>query len=120
MPPSVIDRAAQPDGHVVHFYDADDELVSAVRGFLTEALSAGGAVIVVATAPHRCALETAITAAGVDVAAMRECGRFISTDATELLATFMLDERPDPQLFEAAVRSLLSALTLSGQPIRVY
>jgi MEDS: MEthanogen/methylotroph, DcmR Sensory domain len=110
----------RPAGHVVQFYDRDDELADSVGNDFGEALRAGSAVIVVATAAHRAALDGWLEAAGADVSAARNRGSFIALDAAETMRRFLIGDRPDPGGFEQAMGGLIRQAGAAGRPVRVY
>ena len=116
---------SQPQGcaghqHVVEFYEKDADLAGSVARFLAPAVSGPGAAIVVATPAHRAAFEVALASAGVDIAAAIAAGRYVSFDAGELLATFMVDGAPDGAAFRREVGGVLERMTAAGQPLRIY
>ncbi|MGH9181648.1 MAG: diguanylate cyclase domain-containing protein, partial [Acidimicrobiales bacterium] len=76
--------------------------------------------IIVATAPHRSALAAALRASGVDVEAAVAAGRYLSFDAQEMLATFMVDGAPDGQAFRDTVGGLIDFAAAGGRRVRIY
>ena len=95
--------------HVVQFYDADDELIGAVVGYLCGAILDGDAVVVVATPEHREALAAALREAGVDVAAALAEGRLVALDAADTSAEFLVDGAPDAAAFDEVVGGVVRA-----------
>ncbi|MGZ4690071.1 MAG: MEDS domain-containing protein [Acidimicrobiia bacterium] len=89
--------------HVAKIYDDDQDLVHGAGDLLLNRLAAGDAIVVVATPAHRPAFEHTVRASAVDVAAD---DRYLSLDAHQLLATFMVDGDPDPHRFDEAMRRL--------------
>lgn len=110
-----------PQAHEVRFYDEDEGLLDEVAEFLDSALRAGGTAVVIATAPHR--LELARRLSGFGGADRDRLGgfdkRLVMLDAAETLQRFMVGERPDAVLFEAAVGPVLSAAA-AGAPIHAF
>jgi len=90
---------ARPKNHEVFFYSDDAAYVETVANFLAAALSAGGAAIAFSTKPHRDLLYQALTVQDVDIDAAIERGAFISLDAAEVLASFMVNGWPDQARF---------------------
>jgi hypothetical protein len=109
-----------PGDHVVQFYDGDDELTAGVCGYLGEGLQAGDAVIVIATAAHRSAVEARLAQAGADVAAAKAAGCFAALDAAETMQLFLTGDRPDPGGFRSAVGALMRQQAGAGRAVRVY
>jgi anti-sigma regulatory factor (Ser/Thr protein kinase) len=114
---ATIQRSAHD--HVVGFYERDDELISTVSEFLTAALNDGGSAVVIATDPHRAALETALAAAGLSVEALSTSGHYRSLDAAETLAAFMDGHHPDPTAFASVIGAALDELAGDG-PVHAF
>jgi signal transduction histidine kinase/CheY-like chemotaxis protein len=107
--------------HFVQFYETDVFLLESLKGYVSAGLAAGDACIVVATAAHRGALEERLNACGVDVAAAKASGQYVSLDAAETLSKFMLDGRPDPVRFGEVVGGILAqASGVEGHGVRVF
>ena len=86
-------------GHTVQFYAEDQALINALTGLIADALRSGSAAIVIATRPHREALNLELQARGLDTMATAWHGHFILLDAAETLAKFSVDGWPDAALF---------------------
>lgn len=101
--------------HQVHFYSDDASFLSGFLGFIECALNDGVPVIVVATEAHRNSLYQKLQAQGRNVSADIEQGRYIPLDVADTLATFMVNDMPDPALFfKAASDLVLSAAKASN------
>jgi hypothetical protein len=109
-----------PRDHVVQFYEHDAELIASVAKFLADGLLAGEAAIVVATPAHLAALEVAMTATGVDVAAARSIGSLVTADAELTLSRVMPAGRSDVEAFESEVGELVRRTVASGRRLRIY
>src|SRR4051812_8322779 len=92
--PPVPDLLAQDASHVVQFYETDAFLVEALVRYVGGALGGGDVAIVIATEPHRAALEERLDALGIDVALARRQDRLVVLDALATLSTFMVDDWP--------------------------
>ncbi len=77
--------------------------------FIGAALRVGDAVVVVATQSHRDALFQRLLADGLDVTAAVDQGRYIPLDVADTLATFMVNDVPDPVQFREVTSALLAA-----------
>jgi anti-sigma regulatory factor (Ser/Thr protein kinase) len=108
-----------PVDHDVVLYDADEDLVEALRGYVAEGLARREAVIVVVTPDHAKALEAALVASGVGPGEARSAGLLVSQDAGELLGRFMCGGHPGAREFEAVVGGLVKAAG-AARPVRVY
>ena len=104
------------EGHVVQFYERDDDLVSAVTRFAGAGLADGEGVLVVATAPHRAAFEAALRAEGHDLT-----DGYVALDAAETLRLLLGDDgRIDAsRFFDVAGRAIRQAAT-GRDRVRVF
>src|ERR1044072_3354348 len=109
------DSAGVEHDHFVEFYETTAFLIGTVADFLVPALRAGDSAIVVATAEHRAAFATAISAEYIDLDAATREGRYQALDAAEVLATFMHDGRPDPTRFAEVAGSLIDRASEGGR-----
>jgi anti-sigma regulatory factor (Ser/Thr protein kinase) len=89
--------------HQVQFFGTDDALVLNVAHFLAVPLLRGEAAVVIASAEHRELFAAELTGHGIDVAGLRQAGRYVDLDAAETLALFMTDAGPDEQRFREVV-----------------
>ena len=108
-----------PD-HLVQFFDADNQLADAVSRFVHVGLDADEVCVVIATAAHREAIATALTARGVNVAACEARYRYIAVDAAMLLGEFYSGDRIDRYRFHDRAGLLLRQSAASGRPVRVF
>jgi DNA-binding NarL/FixJ family response regulator len=95
--------------HEVQFYSDDASLLLGFICFIKAALKTGNAVIVVATETHRKSLLQRLHAHGVDSAAAIQEGRYVPLDVAETLATFMVNDLPDPVRFLKVAGDLVAA-----------
>ena len=108
--------------HAVQFYGNDDELFKTVSAFLSEGLVIGHPAVVIATVPHRIAIEKALEDRLIDVARARRIGDLVLLDAEDTLATFMVDGVPSAAVFKTAMGDIIEQ-TLRGRertPMRAY
>jgi PAS domain S-box-containing protein len=108
-------RATQSSGHTVRFYEKDDALTQELSRFIGSALGAGHQAIVIATKPHRDILLQRLQERGIDTHLAVQQGRFISLDASESLARFMLSGEPDPVLFRDVIGTLIERASLVAE-----
>jgi DNA-binding NarL/FixJ family response regulator len=95
--------------HQVHFYSDDAAFLNGFTRFIGGSLNAGVPVIVVATEAHRNSLYQRLQAQGLNVSAAIAQGRYIPLDVADTLATFMVDDMPDPVRFYKVARDLVAA-----------
>jgi uncharacterized protein YoaH (UPF0181 family) len=113
-------RAPDAGDHFVEFHEDDGSLVELIRTFLSPALLTGEAVIIVATAPHRRAVEDRLVASGIDVGAAVRDGLYVSLDAEETLSRFMVDGELDEALCVEMLEALLVPAARRGNHVRVF
>ena len=104
-------------GHVVQFYDRDDELVAAVVPFAASGLAAGERVLVVATPEHRVAFADALRARGCRL------DGYVELDAAETLDRFLdVDGRVDRAGYFDVIGTVVAELSAasSGRPVRIF
>lgn len=94
--------------HTVQFYGDDSFLLDGLSRFIGSALGAGDASIVIATKPHREGLEQRLRARGLDLTVAAHQGSYISLDAAETLAKFMVEGWPDAKRFHEVVGSVIT------------
>jgi PAS domain S-box-containing protein len=96
-------QATESPVHSVHFYEDDSLFLDSLSEFVGAALGAGSACVVVATGAHRAGLAKRLRALGIDLSFAAAMNRFISVDAGEALARFMVNGHPQEELFNAAI-----------------
>ena len=94
--------------HFAQFYESDEFLVASLSEFVGAALRGGEAAIVIATPEHRLALEECLQESGLDLAAARLSGQFVSLDAAETLSTFMVGGAPEPRRFATTFGEMIA------------
>jgi signal transduction histidine kinase len=119
-PPSLDRRETAVSEHVVQFHETDGYLAGAVADFIGEALSAGDAAIIVATAAHHGPIEARMEAAGVDLAGSRADGRYVLLDAADLLSRLMVEGTPDQGRFMDIIGRLVARAARGGRQVRVF
>ena len=115
-------RPAHPPArqHVVELYETTEFLVDTVCDFVAPNLHDGGAAIIVASAAHRAAFETALRDAGVDVEHAIAADRYIGFDAAELLDDLMVDGTPHAGRFHEAIGEVIDRAGAKQRRVRVY
>jgi signal transduction histidine kinase len=112
---------SQDHDHFVQYYESDVFLIGSIARFIGPGLIDGDdSAIVAATPQHRDALEKALEKAGCDVERMIEQGRYVALDADDLLARFMVDDRPDPMLFSEVVGGIVARVAAPGRRVRIF
>jgi DNA-binding NarL/FixJ family response regulator len=116
LPPKGIARR-----HEIQFYSDDVSFVDGFTQYISAALTAGNAVIVVATESHQNGLLARLQAHGLDIGAEIQQGRYISLNAADTLRTFMVKDLPDPVRFFKVATDLVmtAAKAAKGEHARV-
>lgn len=106
--------------HFVQFYETDPYLLDSLGGFIGAGLCEGDACIVVATDAHRAGLEERLQARGLDMAACRASGQFVSLDAAACLSKFMVDGEPAPERFNELIQGIISQAAVGQRRVRIF
>jgi signal transduction histidine kinase len=106
--------------HIVQFYETDAFLLEALSSFIGTGLRKAEGCMVIATLAHQQQLEDSLQASGLHLAFARTQGIYLSRDAHELLAQFMLDGSPEPERFAAVVGSLIRSAAAGGRHVRIF
>jgi hypothetical protein len=108
--------------HAVQFYGNDAELFKTVGTFLSEGLVGGHPSVVIATPPHRMAIEKALEHHLIDVERARRLGDLVLLDADDTLGTFMVGGIPSASVFKKVMGDVIEQ-SLRGRertPVRAY
>ncbi|MFZ0680888.1 MEDS domain-containing protein, partial [Candidatus Binatus sp.] len=100
-----------PHSHLVQFYEDDGFLIDSLTHWFADGLSVGDSCVYIGTESHRISLEKRLAAQGVDLDKLSREGRFVCSDASQTLSTFMVDEWPDEPLFTGAIESVIARVT---------
>jgi PAS domain S-box-containing protein len=105
-PATYLDKV-EAHAHTVQFYGDDSFLLDGLSRFIGSALGSGDGTIVIATKPHRDGLAQRLRTCGLDLTVAAQQGRYISLDAAETLAKFMVDGWPNAERFHKVVGSVV-------------
>lgn len=95
--------------HEVQFYSDEMVFLESSTRFISSALKADSAAIVLATKSHRERLVQRLTADGFDVNEAIQQGTYVSLDAAEALSMIMVDGRPDHARFHHILSELIES-----------
>jgi hypothetical protein len=95
--------------HSVHIYGESRELITHLGGAVTSSLAVRDPVFIIATEEHHHLLVSYLIKQGVNLSKYSKEGLYNVFDAEQLLATFMVNDMPEPNLFRASVCALLTA-----------
>jgi len=93
--------------HDLQIYSNDESFLDGLADFVASGLNAGNAVIAIATESHRQGLFQRLQTQGFDPDAIIKCGSYVSIDAQEALASFMVDDQPDANRLENTISNLV-------------
>jgi PAS domain S-box-containing protein len=96
-------RESDHRAHIVQFYEDEAFLVTEVSHFVGTALGAGDCAVIIVSKAHREAIAKRLAVNGLNTGVAAKQGRFVSLDAAETLAKFMIAGQPDPDRFTAVV-----------------
>jgi signal transduction histidine kinase/ActR/RegA family two-component response regulator len=106
--------------HFVQFYEADGFLLNSLSGFIGTAITAGDGAIVVATEAHRKGLDELLQAKGLDVAGAKARGSYVSLDAADTLAKFMVEGAPERERFNDVIGRIIAGVTDGRARIKAF
>lgn len=109
-----------PCDHLVQIYEEEAVFLDTLGRFIAAGLESEEAVVVIATEPHRRALERMLQEYGFDLAAARASNRFVALDAVETLGRFMVGGWPDDVLFRETVGGLLKRAGSQTRLVRAF
>ena len=95
------DTAFERAPHAVQFYEQNERLAEASGGISRAGWHGHAIAIVIATEPHRRAVEAELARAGLDPDELRRIGRLVTLDAADTLAVLR-----DPKVASTAMRSI--------------
>jgi hypothetical protein len=105
--------------HVVLFHANEKELADQVCEHLFDS-GEPGTVIVIATPQHRRLIRERRTEAGMDVRAEWAQGSFVALDASETMASFIVEGWPDAAAFWQTMSPVLKQALARPGPVRVF
>lgn len=107
-------------GHFVQYYENDEFLIESLSKFIGEGLRKGETCITAATKEHTNILEERLVKYGLNIIDAKAKGQYMPLDASGTLSKFMVDGKPDANLFFQVIGSLLEKSALRGQKIRIF
>jgi len=107
--------------HVVQIYDSREMLIDSLEGFARSGLNAGESVIIIARAEVHSELRERLETLGFNTSQLRAESTLILLNAYDVLASFMVDGLPDPELFKAKIQTVFKRATGSdNRGVRAY
>jgi hypothetical protein len=109
-----------PCDHVVQIYEDNNVFLDVLAGFVGNGINSGESTIIIATDEHLAALDARLRAHGVHVDALISSDQYIPLNAEETLATFMVNDWPDEELFQQTVRGLIKRAQVNNRKVRAF
>ena len=106
--------------HVVQFYESDTFLLDSLSGFIGTGLREAETCVVVATKAHRKGVEERLGLYGIDLAAAKLCGQYVSMDAGDTLSRLMVDDDPSPSRFADVMGGVIEQAAKRGHRVRIF
>ena len=116
---STLSAFGKTHSHIVHLYENDFSWAARTSEFLGASLSAGDAVIVIATQKHREALARGLESQGSDVAKAFAEGRYLSLDASDTLSKILVKRTPDWDRFSEVIGGMITKATSASRSLDV-
>jgi DNA-binding NarL/FixJ family response regulator len=101
--------------HKVQFFSDEVSFLTGFARFIESGLQAGNAVILIATESHRAGLFQELQSQGLDIDAAIQQGTYVALDVADTLASFMVNDLPDPVRFHKITSDLLAAATRAAK-----
>ena len=108
-------RGTVSSEHLVQLFDETESLIAGVSTFLFEGWKKGEHLLVVARPAHWARTAAELQARGCPVPRLIADGRLVVLDAATTLATFMVNEDPDPAKFRASIGDLVARVCAEAE-----
>ena len=108
-------RGTVSSEHLVQLFDETESLIAGVSTFLCDGWKKGEHLLVVARPAHWALTAAELQARGCPVPRLIADGRLVVLDAATTLATFMVNEDPDPAKFRASIGDLVSRVCAESE-----
>jgi hypothetical protein len=109
-----------PCEHVLQVYDNDEVFLDTLKSFVSAGLTAGDAVIVIATHEHLKSLNQGLKTEGFDLFALTIQDQFIPLNVEETLSQFMVKGWPDENLFGHMLTNVLLRARKKNRQVRAF
>lgn len=109
-----------PCEHLVQIYQDEGVFLDSLEGFIAGGIQAGDGVVVIATPLHLASLNERLTARNIDIASAIRDDQYLTFDAEEALAKFMVMGWPDEDFFRAFVTNILQRAKGNNRRVRAF
>ena len=105
--------------HEVQFCSDDSLFLDGLTRFISAALKAGKAAIVIGTESHRESLLEWLEADGLDIRGATSEGRYVALDSADTISSFMVNGMPDPVRFLRVFGDSISAASKNAKAVHL-
>lgn len=105
--------------HEVQFCSDDSLFLDGLTRFISAALKAGKAAIVIGTKSHRESLLERLEADGLDIRGATSEGRYVALDSADTISSFMVNDMPDPVRFLRVFGDSISAASKNAKAMHL-
>ncbi|HET9730894.1 MAG TPA: MEDS domain-containing protein [Acidimicrobiia bacterium] len=109
-----------PGGHLVQFYEHDEDLIDLVGRTFAPRLSGGEAAVLIGTAAHLEQFMAILDELGVDVDRAIAEHRLLLHDARQTLDSLLIDGNPNRAALRAAFAGELRTLAEGGRAVSIF
>lgn len=106
--------------HSVQFYDRPASLIDRVCEYVREGFRVDDAAIIICTPEHLRSIDACLETRGFDVNALRRGGQYVALDAAQTLDLFIVNGRPDRQLFSDVIGGQLLRTHATYPRVRAF
>jgi len=106
-----------PADHRVLFYDSEPELLGHLSRLVADSVLADASCLLITTPEHRAGLRHGTEGRTLLLAGRRHA---VELDAQDTLGLFLRDGRPDRELFEQTVGTVVRRVAAAGRPVHAY
>jgi hypothetical protein len=111
--------APPPGSHLVYPYTDEERAMTVVAKYAAEGFKRSDAVVLILTHEHCQAIDQHLHEEGFDTAALKAEGRYQCLDAARTLASFMVKDLPNKELFNSIVAPVIKRAKQFGS-VRAY
>jgi hypothetical protein len=106
--------------HAVQLFDTAESVGDTVAAFLSEGVTTGDALLVVARGIHLEAITSALAHRHIPVQQLIDSGQLKMLDAVAVLRQLLLYGMPEEERFSRIVGDLVRSLVADGRHLRIY
>jgi len=109
-----------PCDHILQIYEDDQVFINTLHGLVSNGLTAGDSVIIIATTAHLKLLNQRLCADGIDLFSLTLHDHYIPLNVEDTLSQFMINGWPDENLFYHLLTNLLLRTRNKGRNVRAF